>query len=381
MKRPHLPAWILLFFLPGLPPSLPGQEVLAVKAAKIFLAPGKVIDRGTLIVREGKVFAAGRDLAVPAGARELNFPGRVVAPGWVDCWTQASTQGEAQEASTAWTPELRTADALDPESPAWERFAKWGITSVVVAPDPAQVGGGLACLVKTGKKARLVEGSLFLQFSLTAKARNRERPPTSLAGQVALVRRGFRQAGKKGPLARALEGKLPVLFACETPAEVQAAARLAAEFHLPKVLLAVPPSCRPLPALLEGSGIGVFLGPPSREAPPWSLALPAELARRGISPAFYSGYPENQPAALRLLPAPAVRRGLPAEAALAAVTTAPARLLDLSWRVGSLKLGRDADFLVLDGPPADPGSRILSVYVEGRPAWTARPQPAKEKGK
>ena len=375
--RPSLPS----FFLLALPALLPAQEVLAVKAKRLVLAPDKVIDRGTLIIREGKVFDAGRDLAVPAGAKVLNLPGKVVAPGWIDSWTQASTRGETEEASTAWTPGLRAADALDPESPVWERFARNGITSVVVTPDPSQVGGGLACLVKTGPKARLVESSLFLQFSLTAKALDRERPPTSLAGQVALVREGFRKAGNKGVLARALAGKLPVLFLCETPAQVQAASRLAAEFHLPKVLLAAPPSCRPLPSLLEGSGIGLFLGPPSREAPPWSLALPAELARKGLTPAFYSGFPENPAVELRLLPALAARRGLPPREALAAVTTVPARLLDLSWRVGSLKLGRDADFLVLDGPPADPRSRILSVYVEGKRAWSRRPQPAKENRK
>ena len=375
------PVFSLFLFISALLPAPSAQEALAVKAGTLVLAPGKVIPGGTLLVREGKVFAARRDLTVPAGARELNLPGRFVAPGLVDCWSRASVAGEVREDSSAWTPGLKAADALDLEDPAWEAFAREGITSVVVTPDPAQVGGGLACLVKTGSKGRLVEDSLFLQFSFTANARNRERPPTSLAGQVALVRDGFRKAGNKGVLARAMAGKLPVVFACGTPAEVQAALRLAAEFRLPKVLLAAPPSCRPLASILEGAGAGLFLGPPSMEAPAWSLALPAELFRRNVSFAFYSGYPSRPPADLRLLPALAARHGLPPRKALEAVTEAPARLLDLSWRVGSLRLGRDADFIVLDGPPLDPGSRVLSVYVEGKPAWTPRPGLEKENRK
>ncbi len=375
--KPSLLTWFFPLFLP----ALHAQDTLAVKAGTLVLAPGRTIERGTFIVREGKVFAVGRDLAIPAGAGILDFSGKVVAPGLLDCWTQASTSGEAGEASAAWTPGLEAADALDPESPAWEAFAKQGITSVVVVPDPSQVGGGLACLVKTGRRARLVEASLFLQFSLTASARKRERPPTSLAGQVALVREGFRRAGKKGILARAKAGKLPVLFACGTPAEVQAALRLAAEFHLPKVLLAAPPSIRPLPSLLEGSGAGLLLGPPSREAPSWTLSLPAALYKKKVPFAFYSGTPALPPVTLRLLPAPAVRYGLPPGEALRALTEAPALLLDLSWRVGSLKLGRDADFVVLDGPPENPGSRVLSVFVEGRPAWRRKPKHAKEAGK
>jgi len=373
--------WIssLLGALPALP--APAQDVLVLRAGKILVAPGKVLPRGTMVVREGKVFALGRDLATPAGAKELDFPTAVVVPGWVDSWTQATSAGETQELSTAWTPEIRAADALDLESPLWERFARWGVTSVVVTPDPAQVGGGLACLVKTGRKARLVEKALFLQFSLTSRARNRERPPTSLAGQVALIRRNFRKAPKEGPLARALSGKLPALFACRTPAEVQAALRLAAEFHLPKVLLEAPQACRPLPSLLEGSGVGLILTPPGKEAPPWSLGIPAALAGKGLPFAFASACPSYPPVELRLLPAPARRRGLDPVRALAAVTVTPARLLDLSWRIGSLRLGRDADFLVLDGPPAHPGSRILSVFVEGRPVWTAPAGAAKESPK
>ena len=371
----------ILFFLLLPLPVLPAQagSSLAVRTGTLYVKPGKAIPRGVLLVRDGKVFALGRNLAVPSGARVLDWTDRIVAPGRIDGWTQASTAGEGGELSTAWTPALKAADALDPLDPIWRDFASRGITSVVVTPDPSQVAGGLACLVKTGSRPKVAEGALFLQFSLTSRARRRDRPPTSLAGQAARIREGLRNVRARKDatlegkiLSRALAGKLPVLFACETPAEVQAALRLAGEFRLPKVLFALPSACRPLPVLLEGTETaGLFLAPPSREAPAWSLRLPALLARRGLPPAFASASPAHPPLELRLLPALAVRYGLPRREALAAVTTRPARMLDLSWRIGSLELGRDADFVAFDGDPLDPGSRVLAAYVEGRPAWTA----------
>ena len=57
-----------------------------------------------------------------------------------------------------------------------------------------------------------------------------------------------------------------------------------------------------------------------------------------------------------------VRVGMSRRAALEAVTIANARLLGLESRLGSLEVGKDADFIVLSGDP-------LSVYTHVEQTW------------
>jgi imidazolonepropionase-like amidohydrolase len=68
---------------------------------------------------------------------------------------------------------------------------------------------------------------------------------------------------------------------------------------------------------------------------------------------------------LQLQAAMAIRLGLPNEAALCALTIQPARQIGLDDRIGSLAIGKDADFMVTAGDPLDPRNAPLEVYIEG----------------
>lgn len=60
-----------------------------------------------------------------------------------------------------------------------------------------------------------------------------------------------------------------------------------------------------------------------------------------------------------------VREGWPREEALKSVTLHPARLLGLDTRLGSIEKGKDADLILLDGDPLDPGVRVRGVIIGG----------------
>jgi imidazolonepropionase-like amidohydrolase len=59
------------------------------------------------------------------------------------------------------------------------------------------------------------------------------------------------------------------------------------------------------------------------------------------------------------------------EQVLRMITAAPASMLGVADRVGSLAAGKDADFVVLSGDPFDLHSRVREVYVSGRLAWSS----------
>jgi imidazolonepropionase-like amidohydrolase len=61
----------------------------------------------------------------------------------------------------------------------------------------------------------------------------------------------------------------------------------------------------------------------------------------------------------------AVRAGMDRQKALQSVTIANARMLDMQDRVGTLTVGKDADFVLLSGDPFSVYTRVQQTWVEG----------------
>jgi imidazolonepropionase-like amidohydrolase len=61
-----------------------------------------------------------------------------------------------------------------------------------------------------------------------------------------------------------------------------------------------------------------------------------------------------------------VAKGLDRQAALAALTLEPARMLGLEERLGSLEKDKDANLVFLSGDPFEPSTRVEAVMIEGR---------------
>jgi len=147
-------------------------------------------------------------------------------------------------------------------------------------------------------------------------------------------------------------------------------------------------------ALAEQAGVPAILGPRSvqwNSRGPWGVdtdgsvrGIAAEYQARGhtaigfntdaINPNWTAG-PHTQE--LSLQAAMGVRYGLKNEhlEALRGLTIVPAETMGMADRIGSLEVGKDADFLVLDGDPADPRNRVQEVYVDGELAHSASGAP------
>lgn len=65
----------------------------------------------------------------------------------------------------------------------------------------------------------------------------------------------------------------------------------------------------------------------------------------------------------------AVRGGLPEDAALAAITIVPARLLGIDRRVGTLEVGKDCDLIVTDGDVLHYQTFVQYAVVEGKQVY------------
>lgn len=118
--------------------------------------------------------------------------------------------------------------------------------------------------------------------------------------------------------------------------------------------------------VLAQRGAGVVVGPAFvRREEARDVVPAAALRARGLKVGFQSNGDESArflPAALAL----AASGGLGAEQALAGLTVDAAALLGLQDRIGRLAPGCDGDLVVWSGAPLDLGSRVLTVFVNGR---------------
>jgi len=93
---------------------------------------------------------------------------------------------------------------------------------------------------------------------------------------------------------------------------------------------------------------------------------PALLHRAGVKIAICTDHPETPVQYLPLCAAMAVKGGLPADAALAAITIWAAEIGGVAHRVGSLTPGKDADIVITSGHPINLFSRVQTVLIGGQ---------------
>jgi len=71
---------------PGRPPGVVLADY-ALTNVRIVAAPGRVIERGTVLIRNGRIAAVGPQVSIPAGVVTMDLPGHSVFPGLIDAAT------------------------------------------------------------------------------------------------------------------------------------------------------------------------------------------------------------------------------------------------------------------------------------------------------
>jgi hypothetical protein len=281
-------------------------------------------------------------------------------------WTRNATSPKARCRSRR---TCAPSEAFDPWQEELLRLPQHGVTSLLLAPSPRNLAGGLGALVKPGSEAaggRVVTAELHLALSLAQVARNPEREPTSLMGAIDALRTALQKAKSglaTGPdaliLRGVLDGNRKVTIAADTYPELLGALDLAREFGFQPVLLGATEAHKLMPRLLEQKATMV-LNPLRFDQPERQLQLPRLLAEAGV-PFCFGGSAES----LRLSAVLAVKHGLDRKTALTALTRTPAQTFDQTTQVGALRQGCGADFAVFGGDPLDLGSPHLATWIDG----------------
>ncbi len=378
-------------------PGWPQGETLAIRAGRILTMAGDPIEGGVVVIRDGKIVSVTAGLDAPEGARVIDASSSVVMPGMVDANARFGILGDENEQSEEITPEFSIAPCIDLASLTMQQAAQLGVTTIRVAPGTQNVVCGSGALVKTAGGPL---GAVLLGPSREVKVvvgddpgwgnsapRNVKpnsfyyRQPTTRMGVVWLLRQALDRvrhaegpAAAQSPLGRALAGTQTVHVLVRSAVDIETTFAVADEFGLSDLVFEDCVEAYKMAEPLAQRAIPVIVGPmygPTRMS--WwertqgkeSWSGPGLLARAGVKVAIASN---TQGVARSLLEAAslAARNGMPPDEALMAVTRWPSEILGLADRVGTLEAGKDADLVILNGPPLAATTRIEKVLVGGR---------------
>ncbi|MBL4844333.1 MAG: amidohydrolase family protein [Planctomycetes bacterium] len=385
----------------------PKKDTTLVLRGKLYQPAQEPIPDGGVVIKDGKIFAAGAwaRLArlVPKGAKVIRVP--AISPGLIEASSSAGTRGVYAEQGSEVVPELRVIDNVNLRDRAFDRLLERGVTTVHIEPDPASVVGSQGCVVKTAGKARiLIEAGVIggcLGSDAWTRGWNRRpfgapthmtRRPNTLMGAVWVFREAFflaKQAKSPTPaqavLRDVMAGKRGLHFLARRRGEIEAALRVSREAGV-RIVLKEAQEVHHLLDIVAEHKASVIFGPLEdlsrsrrRGVLQPRLDTPALLALSGV-PFCLTASDEQGQDDLRGQAMLAVRYGLEPSVALDAVTAAPAAILGLEKRIGSLSKGFDADLVVWSGPPLSATSKPLAVVIDGRVVSGTLIQPKPSKG-
>ena len=356
---------------------------------------------GDFRVDKGVFTEVGKDLTATVGEDVQDISGLYVFPGLIDAHSHLGMvcssigfEGEdGNEVTDPVTPNIRGIDGCNPMDETIEEALKSGVTTVAAGPGSANVIGGTFFAYKT--KGNCID-EMTIQNPLAMKAAFGENPKRCYKGKKidtrmqisALLRETLaktkeyiqkKESGKDVDYDQKLEAMIPVVKR-ELPLKCHAhraddiltAIRIAKEENIKITLDHVTDARCILPQIKE-SGFPCICGPALTHKSKFELAnmsfeTPNELYKAGILFSIITDSPVIPQQYLSLSAALAAKAGLPEYEAIKAITINPAKILGLDNRVGSIKVGKDADFVVCTKNILDTQNEIKSVYVDGKKA-------------
>ncbi len=166
-------------------------------------------------------------------------------------------------------------------------------------------------------------------------------------------------------ILQVLDRKTPALFRASRINEIQAALRIQDEFKIRLVLVGGHEAYK-ITQDLSTKKVAVIAGPEAiLEKKGQKINYIKELLASNIPVAFCSSSAQGASFIPYQL-AYAVQHGLSRTQALDVATAHAAAILGVSKKAGSIKSGKNADFVILDGEPFDLSTKVKWIYLSGQ---------------
>jgi len=375
-----------------------------IRNATVWTAgPKGTLEHTDLLVKGGRIAAIGKGLSAPARAVVIDAAGKSVAPGIIDCHSHSAILGNVNECTNSVTAEVRIQDVINSESANIYRQLASGNTIMHLLHGSCNSIGGQCAVIKN-KWGEAPDQLLFtaapatIKFALGENVKQSNwgveatgRYPQTRAGVEQTIRDAFTRArdykaawaeyksGKRpqprrdlqlDALAEILDGKRNIHCHSYRQDEILMLMRLTEEFGI---------HVQTFQHILEGYKVADEMAAHgaggSTFSDWWAYkyevmdAIPYNgflMWDRGVTVSYNSDSDELA-RRLNTEAAKAIKYGgVPPEEAIKFVTLNPAKQLKIDNRVGSLEVGKDADFAIWSGPPLSPYSVCEQTWIEGK---------------
>lgn len=375
--------------------SVFAKAQVAVKGETIYTMDGRTIKNGVVLTNNGKITAVGSasSVTIPSGYKVVEA--KVVTPGLVDAHTVIGLAGYLNqphdqmqvERSSSMQPELRAIDSYN----AREALIKWvrslGVTTIHTGHAPLSLISGQTMIAKTVgdnvDEATLVPTAMIATtIGDRARATGGKAPGTS-AKQASMLRQMLIKARNYGTkkefsrdlrmemMKKVIDREIPLLVTAHRSRDIMTALRIAKEFNI-KIVLDGVSEAHLVINEIKTSGFPVIVHATMMraggETKALSMATAAKLKKAGIPIAIQSGYEGYVPKTRVVLfeAAITVGYGMSFEDALATITIDAAKVIGLDNRIGSIKVGKDADLAMYDGDPFEYTTHCVGTMINGK---------------
>lgn len=388
-------------------------QLYAFTHATIHVDHETTLEDATLVIQEGKIIAVGTDVAIPAGAITFDATGKHLYPSFVETFGNYGMPAPKAEGSRSrlqpqmlsnkkgaygWNealkPEFRAHEAFNVDEKAAKEMRQLGFGAVLThRMDGISRGSGTVVSLAEGKENELILNPIASHHLSFSKGTSTQSYPSSLMGGIALLRQTYydadwyKRVGHEEATNISLQAwndlmDVPAIFAAEDKLNALRADKVGDEFGVQYIFKGGGDEYQRIPELkATGASFIIPLDFPTaydvedpydalqiglEDMKHWELAPSnaARLAEAGIDFAITThgikakDFWKN----LRL----AISRGLSANAALQALTSTPARMAGVADKVGALRTGMVANFIVTDGDLFLSEADIYHNWVQGK---------------
>lgn len=354
-----------------------------------------------ILIGDGKILKIAEDISCE-NAEEIDLSGKIVIPGLIDACSSIGLIEEGKklegddinEKNELILSDLKTKDGIYIWDNGFNDALKNGVTTAVITSGKMNVIGSQSCAIKTKNSSleeMLVKDFVDLHIVLGDSPKKwnqgKQETPLSRMGIISLLRRTLIEArdyleNKKNKNISYLEynakyeafesvfnNKVPLKITAHKAQDILAAVNIGNEFNI-RVVINYGTEAYLVREVLKKYNVPVLLGSCLTDKSSYDLINRKDssgkiLSDYGITTAVASNYPDVISSLLMISAGIYAKAGMSFINTLKSVTINPARILGLDDKIGSIKVGKDADIIVFDDNPIKSMANIVMTIIDG----------------
>ncbi|TXE04379.1 amidohydrolase family protein [Gelidibacter salicanalis] len=383
----------------------------AITNAKIFVTPTQIIEKGTLLIKDGKVVASGASVSIPKNATQIDATGKSIYPSFIDMYSDfgiekpkrqgggRSAQYDPSRTGFYWNdhvmPENNAIDQFKYDSKKAEDLIKagFGVVNTHIQDGIVRGTGTLVALNSDADNSmRIIEAKSAQYLSFDKSLKSNQSYPSSIMGSMALLRQLYNDAdwyakGNSKTKDLSIEAlnnnkSMVQIFEAGSRANDLRADKVGDLFSIQYIILGggdeyerldeikamnapmIIPINFPEAYDVENAFLAATLSIQDMRAWNQRPSNPKLLAEKNI-PFALTMHDLKSAKDFQANILKAIEAGLSKEKALEALTTVPAQLLGKTDKIGSLKNGAYANFLITSGDIFDKKTTLYENWVQG----------------